>query len=168
MLIYQIKRRTQDLNKAIRMAWYSLALVCLVSQTAIHFFNPLTQPAPTTVIVQPKIVMMSPETQPFKAETIGEFKITYYSASVPECGSTHGITKSGAKVWDGVTVAVDPNVIPLGTYLYIEGVGLRVAQDTGGAVKGNVIDVYVPTSSEAFGLGTKQCTVYKVMEGANQ
>lgn len=86
-------------------------------------------------------------------EYLGEFTITHYDACIECCGKTDGITASGAKVCDDVTVAVDPSVIPLGTYIYIEGVGYRVAQDTGGAIKGNRIDVYVHSHSKAQELG---------------
>ena len=89
---------------------------------------------------------------------IGEFKITFYNLNVGCTGKTnlnpaYGITRSGAKVREGVTVAVDPNVIPLGTYIYIEGLGYYIAQDTGGAVKGNVIDVYVDDMQTGYDLG---------------
>lgn len=86
-------------------------------------------------------------------EYLGEFTVTHYDACLQCCGKTDGITKSGAKVCEGVTVAVDPSVIPLGTYIYIEGVGYRVAQDIGGAIKGNKIDVYVCSHSKAWELG---------------
>ena len=49
----------------------------------------------------------------------------------------------------GVTVAVDPAVIPLGTKIYVEGFGVRVAQDTGGGVRGNHIDIFFNTHAEA-------------------
>lgn len=99
---------------------------------------------------------------PEDKEYIGEFKITHYDACFSCCGKTDGITASGAKVCDGVTVAVDPSVIPLGTYIYIEGVGYRVAQDTGGAVKGNRIDVYVSSHEQAQELGTKTTKVWRM------
>lgn len=96
--------------------------------------------APQTIIVEGR-------------EHLGEFTITYYDACKKCCGKTDGITASGAVVREGVTVAVDPTVIPLGTYIYIEGIGYRVAQDVGGAIKGNKIDVYVNSHSEALELG---------------
>ena len=56
-----------------------------------------------------------------------------------------------------MTVAADPDVLPLGSAVYIEDVGLRYVQDTGSAVKGNALDVAVDTHSEALswpGYGT--------------
>jgi 3D (Asp-Asp-Asp) domain-containing protein len=71
-------------------------------------------------------------------------------------------TKSGT--WPAVgTAAVDPEVIPLGTKLYIEGYGPAVALDTGGLVKGNIIDVYLPTEDECWQWGRRQVEV-RVME----
>ncbi len=68
-------------------------------------------------------------------------------------------TASGMTTAVGV-VAVDPNVIPLGTRLYIEGYGLAVAGDTGGAIKGNRIDLFFNTSSECRNYGRQNTTVY--------
>ncbi len=60
------------------------------------------------------------------------------------------------------SVAVDPRVIPLGTKLYIEGYGYAVAEDTGGAIKGNRIDLYVNSNSEANNWGVRWVNVYVV------
>jgi len=60
------------------------------------------------------------------------------------------------------SIAVDPRVIPLGTKLYVEGYGYAIAEDTGGAIKGNTIDVYYNTEAEASSWGVKNVNVYFV------
>lgn len=68
---------------------------------------------------------------------IGEFKITFYWLS--ENGRS---TSTGAIATEGRTIAVDPSVIPYGTEVLIDG-HVYIAEDCGGAVKGNVIDIFV-------------------------
>ncbi|NLZ47521.1 MAG: DUF348 domain-containing protein [Clostridiales bacterium] len=58
------------------------------------------------------------------------------------------------------TIAVDPRVIPLGTKVYVEDYGFAIAEDTGGAIKGNKIDVYFPSHSQALQWGVKYKNVY--------
>lgn len=70
-----------------------------------------------------------------------------------------GITANGMKAGHGV-VAVDPRVIPLGTRVYIEGYGYAIAADTGGAIKGNRIDLCMETKNEAFSFGRRPVKVY--------
>lgn len=94
-----------------------------------------------------------------EAAYLGEFNCTAYCSERYEhiCGTGDGITASGAPVQAGVTVAADPDVLPLGSAVYIEGIGLRYVQDTGSAVKGKALDVAVETHSEALswpGYGT--------------
>jgi len=57
-------------------------------------------------------------------------------------------------------VAVDPTVIPLGTRLFIPGYGHAVADDVGGAIKGNRIDIAFASHNEAMDFGRQQVTVY--------
>lgn len=52
-------------------------------------------------------------------------------------------------------IAVDPNVIPLGTRVYVEGYGEAVAADTGGAIKGNIIDVHLESVNDCYNWGRK-------------
>lgn len=68
---------------------------------------------------------------------IGDFKVTYYWLS--ENGRS---TSTGAIATEGRTIAVDPSVIPYGSEVLING-HVYVAEDCGGAVKGNVIDIFV-------------------------
>jgi len=66
-------------------------------------------------------------------------------------GSGSGRTFTGLKGGYGV-VAVDPNFLPLGTRLFIEGYGYAVAADTGGAIKGNRIDLGIDSEHDAKGV----------------
>lgn len=83
-------------------------------------------------------------------------KVTAYT---PYDAGCTGITASGTKAGYG-TIAVDPRVIPLGSKVYIPGYGTAVATDTGGAIKGNRVDVCYNSKSEAFGWGVRNTTVY--------
>ncbi len=58
------------------------------------------------------------------------------------------------------TIAVDPKVIPMGTLMYVEGYGFGRAEDTGGAIKGNKIDVYMNSNREAYQWGRKQVRIF--------
>ena len=84
---------------------------------------------------------------------LGRFKLTAYSG--PQRGRARAITATGTSARAGRTVAVDPAVIPLGSRIFIEGIGERIAEDIGGGVKGNHIDVYLPTVPEANRFGVK-------------
>ena len=95
--------------------------------------------------------------------TVAEtYTITAYCPCVKCCGKTNGITASGVKAVQGVTVAMGKS-IPFGTKIYIDGVGERIVQDRGGAIKGNRIDLYFDSHQEAlnFGRQTKQVTIIK-------
>ncbi len=96
-----------------------------------------------------------------KLRELGTFKLTAYCICEKCCGKNDGITASGVKATPYKTVAVDKSVIPLGTELYING-DYFVAQDTGGAVKGNVIDVCVSSHEEAENFGVHYAKVFEV------
>lgn len=81
--------------------------------------------------------------------------LTAYCACKKCCGQqAKGITASGTKVVPGV-IAVDPKVIPLGSEVQIEG-KIFFALDTGRAIKGNRIDIYIPSHSQALKFGVKK------------
>lgn len=81
-----------------------------------------------------------------------DYKSVLYVESTAYSGG--GITATGTvpvRDPNGIsTVAVDPRVIPLGSLVYVEGYGKAIAADTGGAIKGNIIDVYVNSNEEAL------------------
>lgn len=91
---------------------------------------------------------------------LGTFKLTFYTGAADEGGS---ITAMGTPVTPWYTVAVDPRVIPLGSKLRIEGYnGIFVAQDTGSAIRGSILDLAVSSKSEANRLGIQYRKVYLV------
>jgi len=65
------------------------------------------------------------------------------------------------------TVSVDPNVIPFGTCLYIEGYGYAVAADTGSAINGNELDLYFDSSNECNDWGRKTVKVTVLGDSTN-
>lgn len=97
----------------------------------------------------------------------GEFEITYYTAGHESTGKTsehpaYGITKSGTTVKEGQTIAADWSVLEPGTKVFIEGVGERIVEDTGGLIVGNSIDVYVEDLEVARELGRHKADVWIV------
>lgn len=63
------------------------------------------------------------------------------------------------------TIAVDPEVIPLGSKLHVEGYGEGIAEDTGGAIRGNIIDLYMLDRNEAITWGRRRVEVRIIEEG---
>lgn len=121
-----------------------------------------------TVSVRPKVAAMS--TMDFgldlsQAKRVITCEATAYTSAADECGKSDGITASGMMFEVGV-VAVDRRQIPLGTKLYIESLdgkyvyGYCIAADTGGAIKGNKVDLAMNTKSECFQFGRRNVRVY--------
>ena len=107
----------------------------------------------------------------FTARKAIKMVATAYEAGPRSTGKSpgdkgYGITASGARAKRG-TVAVDPRVIPLGTKLYVKSLtpgvpdyGFAIAQDTGGAIKGNKIDLFMDTVWECLQFGRRPVMVY--------
>lgn len=98
-------------------------------------------------------------TEDMYGRDLGEFKITYYCACEICCDVETGITATGTPVVQGETIAVDPRVIPYGTKVIING-HVFTAEDCGGAIKGNRIDIYVNDHATAQALGVNHYHVY--------
>lgn len=99
-----------------------------------------------------------------------EMTATAYDLSFQSTGKRpgdryYGLTASGTKVRPGV-VAVDPRVIPLGTKLYVQSLdgtkdyGFAIAEDKGGAIKGNKIDLFFETAQQVNQFGRRKVKVY--------
>ena len=81
--------------------------------------------------------------------------ITAYCPCEKCCGKTDGITATGTKATAGRTIAVDPNVIPYGSEVVIDG-KTYISEDCGGAIKGNHIDMYFDTHEQALQWGVRE------------
>ncbi|SDI99482.1 LysM peptidoglycan-binding domain-containing protein [Salimicrobium halophilum] len=82
------------------------------------------------------------------------------------CTGCSGVTATGQDLRanpNQKVIAVDPNVIPLGSKVWVEGYGTAIAGDTGGAINGNRIDVFMPNRGDALDFGRRSVTV-KVLD----
>lgn len=107
------------------------------------------------------------------ANPLGLFEITAYTAGPESTGKTpdhpeYGITFSGKRVKENHTIAADLSILPLGTVLFIEGVGIRTVEDKGGAIKGNKLDLYIEDLDAALTWGRRTREVYLIEMGVAQ
>jgi len=107
---------------------------------------------------------------PFRYSKMIICEATAYDLSYESCGKypgdpAYGITFSGTKARPGV-IAVDPRIIPLGTKVYIESLdytadyGFAIAEDTGSAIKGYRVDLFIGSNREALRYGRRNVRVY--------
>lgn len=92
----------------------------------------------------------------------GETMTVTATAYTADCAGCSGITATGVNLnanSNAKVIAVDPDVIPLGTKVFVEGYGYATASDVGGAIQGNKIDVHLPTKSEAYQWGVRKVDV---------
>ena len=127
-------------------------LTVIILALVIILHSPASVVAPVMFPVE--VVQEYQEPEPPEPETI-TFEATAYTW-------TGNRTATGSWPSRG-TVAVDPRVIPLGTELHIEGYGPAVAADTGGAIQGQRIDLYMDTEHECWQWGRRKVEV-RVLE----
>lgn len=140
-----------------------LAIVEPIS--GIHF----SQKTPRIITVAEAEVLPLETPEPTPEPEWETIEATAYCSCAKCCGEwaskrPHGIvyTASGAEAVEGVTVAADKSKYPFGTVLYIEGLGERIVQDVGGAIKGNRVDVYFNNHEDALAFGRQTLNAYVV------
>ena len=95
------------------------------------------------------------------ASTAKELTVTS-TAYTANCEGCSGVTATGIDLLanpDQKVISVDPSVIPLGSKVWVEGYGEAIAGDTGGSIKGNKIDIFIPSQEEAINWGKKTVKV---------
>lgn len=100
------------------------------------------------------------------SSSVGKEFYVSSTAYTANCNGCSGVTATGFNLHENPNakvIAVDPNVIPLGSKVYVEGYGYAIAADTGGAIKGNKIDVFFPTREQAYRWGVRTVKI-KVIE----
>ena len=132
---------------------FSIALVLLLGCTG-------TVIAPVMFPVEVLQEKLEPESEPEPPEPEPE-TVTFEATAYTWTGYR---TATGTWPSRG-TVAADPNVIPLGSVLYVEGYGPAVAADTGGDIKGQRVDLYMDSYEEAIQFGRREVQVEVVREG---
>ena len=173
------RRIARQRIRLIKIQWLIILvlLVALIISLATRPAASVEESVPT-IITAPSVSAAEPEApsepvQPIEPELIelGTFKTTAYCTCVKCCGiwsqehpSRIGTdyvqkTASGTIPTAGRTVAVDTNLISYGTVLIIDG-HEYIAEDTGSAVKGNVIDIYFDSHEDALEYGVQYKTIY--------
>lgn len=156
------------------LAMASVALLALVIRAGADALPEDKPPAQAeTVTVAPEPVeepVEEPENERIEAALLASahrldnVTVTHYDCCVECCGKADGITASGVRATPGVTVAVDPAVIPLGADVLVDYGDGEIcyyrADDTGSGVKGNHIDLCVADHQTAVQLGRRTATVW--------
>jgi 3D (Asp-Asp-Asp) domain-containing protein len=109
--------------------------------------------------VAAKVEAVSKEATEQSVEETLTVTATAYTANCEGCSGT---TKTGIDLIanpDKKVIAVDPDIIPLGSKVHVEGYGEAIAGDIGGAITGNRIDVFIPSESKAKKWGRKEVEV---------
>jgi 3D (Asp-Asp-Asp) domain-containing protein len=139
-------RRQQGLNAA--------RIAAIEAQAKSATARSATLSAPTTPVAATAVAPEEVSREPAVRSLAAGNTLTVVSTGY----ALRGRTATGLPTAFGV-VAVDPSVIPLGTRLTIPGYGVGVAADTGGAVRGNVIDLWFPTRQQALAWGRRTVTI---------
>lgn len=115
---------------------------------------------PSKVYARGKAKIVKKKTRKREYESLGEYVLTAYCSCSRCSGGWGSKTAIGTTCKAGRTIAVDPKVIPYGSTIMING-NQYTAEDCGGAIKGNRIDVYFDSHSEAIEFGRQKAEVFK-------
>lgn len=157
------KRRRQrlraNLTGSVILAGAMAAGAFLGAGTAYSITEP-QEPAKATF--RPVVVRTSMEALEPELVSIGTFTAYAYCPCETCCGQwSGGPTASGVMPEEGRTVAADWDVLPAGTEIYIDGIGWRTVEDTGGAIRGDTIDIFFESHEEAAAFGVREVKLYQ-------
>lgn len=164
-IIEDISEPTEEIKETeISTTEETIESTSLIEET----INKTTEPTEST-----KETATEPTEETVTLINLGRFTLTAYCSCVKCCGE-YALNRPmdengneivygsiGTRLIAGLSIAVDPNVIPYGSEVIING-HTYIAHDTGGAIKGNRIDVYFDDHQEAWNFGTQYAEVYLV------
>ena len=159
---------TNKYNMTINILFWVLISVLIflsviVVLTQNDYLDSFLVKTETEIVIEKEPVYIT-EVKEFEKKTEWfYFVATGYSANDPLQG-TNNITATGKEIKKGM-IAVDPKIIPLGTQIEIKDMGFFIAEDTGGKIRGNRIDIYFETKEEAKSFGRQ--VIWVRMEGNN-
>jgi len=159
----------QETYRASRLLWFTTLLLA-ISIGFLHFTvtnTPAAMISDNTVIAQSQDLEPSPE--PSDPPSTLHNDTNHYIHFVATAYSVRGTTASGVFVNTGI-IAADPNVLPIGSVIEMKvgrHSGIYTVLDTGGFIKGNRIDVYVPDSDRAIEFGRRQVKIRVLRHGWN-
>ena len=140
-----------------------LAIVCVVLLGVDIYQNSQFNRAIQQQTDSYKELMLAqqPDMQELPFQKLGRFKLSWYSPKELGKEKPEQLHTSTGKIpKEGRTIAVDPKLIPYGSIVYIQDYGLYVAEDCGGAIKGNRIDVFTASYNKALSMGHKVAQVW--------
>ncbi len=173
-LAERLRERRRQRDKVFKQRCFILSL--LVVAFLLHNFligcgfsyanmytDTTSQRKVTETLASPNIIPVEvlqvekPQPQPLEYEM--EVEATAYWTHDPVDASGHGIAFDGTPAVAYKTCAVDPKVIPLQSMIYVPSFGWMRANDTGNAIKGNIIDIAMPNREAAFKWGRRKILV---------
>ena len=136
----------------------------VITQTAVKTSSEPTKSSKSTKSSsKPEPAAEAKKSEPkSKSEPTGKVLNVATTAYTANCAGCSGITSTGFNLKsnpNAKVIAVDPSVIPLGSKVFVEGYGTAIAADTGGAIKGNKIDVFFSSKSQAYAWGNKSVQI---------
>ena len=157
-----MKELVKESLKQNTMAITILATVCAglvgLSITQNILYNKMLKQQTRTYTEM--MIEAQPDIQEFPSRKLGRFNLTWYSPVELGKPAEKLRTSTGVKPKEGRTIAVDPKVIPYGSIIYIQDYGYFIAEDCGGDIKQNRIDIYTNSHEYAIQQGRKVANVW--------
>ncbi len=164
-------RKLENFLEDLVMLIIPILLVVIAFNLVSWIFGDITKEVAHVVEFEviERVENTPPDDLPKPPTNLGKFKVTFYCAEPHHHICNNGdssVTATGTTPTPNRTIAVDPNVIPLGSAIAINGI-VYYAEDTGGAIKGNRIDILVETHQEALEKGIKEDVEVLLINGGN-